>query len=164
MNPVIRQRLPLWLLLIAIAVGGSLLFGAAMGCVAPELDALRAAWWFTLSAGFAWLVFIPAVARVFRVAFAESLHVSLLTMASGEAVLVLAALANLGIGATTWLPGTPLLAAEVALSNIVMAGAFAALLRRRGVRVVHSLAAWMLGLNGIGAVSFLILHRRLVAP
>lgn len=149
-----------WIVLIAFATGGSLLFGASLSLVLPQWSAGAAALWLALSAGLAWCVFIPVLRFAAGLRWWESIDASLVTMAFGEVVLTAGALANFLL----WRQGVTAHAAlinglVVALSNLVMVTVLARLLQPRGVSARRSFALWMLALNGSGAVFFLALHR-----
>lgn len=148
-----------WSALAAVAVGGSLLYGASLTWVLPDWEPVRSALWFALAAGLAWGVFIPALYTFTSLRWRECCDASLATMAFGEVVLVSGALVN---ALLQWhaISSDPAFinGLIVALSNIVMATALARLLRPRGVPTGRTLLLWMLTLNGSGAASFLALH------
>src|SRR5215468_8250272 len=56
-----RHAIPvrLWSVLAAIALGGTLLFGASLGPALPAWRSWRGAAWLALAAGTSWLVFAP---------------------------------------------------------------------------------------------------------
>ncbi|MGV3532540.1 MAG: hypothetical protein ACO1QR_09230 [Chthoniobacteraceae bacterium] len=154
--------LVVWVALIGIAVVGSAMFGASLSLVLPQWNVWSSAAWLVLSAGLAWVVFIPALASVSRESFAVCFHVSLLTMAAGEAVLVAGAALNVAL----WLASVTAHAAvinytTVAFSNVVMITVLATLLARRGVPAWKSIAVWLVALNGTGALLFLLFARLL---
>ena len=155
MIPVAR-----WSLLLAVAVGGSMLYGASLGLVLPGWRLGGAALWLTLSAGLAWCVLIPALWFVTRISFHRCLDACLVTMAGGEVVLASGALAN----AMLWWQdltanAAPINALVVAVSNIAMAVMLAFQMRRVGIGVARALVLWMLALDGSGAVFFAALYR-----
>jgi hypothetical protein len=152
--------LVVWLGLIGIAVGGSGIFGASLSLVLPAWNLWSGAAWLILSAGLAWVFFIPALAYFSRESLAVCFHVSLLTMAAGEVVLVSGALLNLAL----WLSSATQHAAVinmgvVACSNVVMVAVLATLLARRGVPAWKSVAVWIVALNGTGALLFTLFAR-----
>jgi hypothetical protein len=155
-----RTEIPLfrWTLLLAVAVGGSILYGASLSLVVPGWRVGGAALWLTLSAGFAWCVFIPALWFATRLPLRRCLDACLLTMGGGEVVLASGALVN----ALLWwrdLSGNGALmnALVVGVSNIAMAALLALQLRRVGVTVTRTLTLWMVALNGSGTVFFALL-------
>ncbi len=154
--------LTVWLMLIGIAVAGSGIFGASLSLVLPEWNVWSGAAWLILSAGIAWLVFIPALAHFCRESLAVCFHVSLITMAAGELVLTTGALLNLCLWASAATHHAALInASVVACSNVVMAAVLATLLARRGVPVWKPLTVWMVALNGTGALLFTLFARLL---
>ncbi len=157
-----RMTIPFtrWSLLLAVAIGGSLLYGASLSLVLPGWNLGGAALWLTLSAGLAWGVFIPTLWLAARLPLWRCLDACLVTMAAGEVILASGALVN----AVLWWQDLAVNAAlinalVVGISNIAMAAVLALLLRRCAISVVRTLALWMLALNGSGAVFFAALHR-----
>ncbi|HEU5439433.1 MAG TPA: hypothetical protein VFU88_09095 [Ktedonobacterales bacterium] len=154
----------LWGTLSAIALGGSLLFGAALGVSFPAWRAGRGAAWLALSAGLSWLLFGPLLVRVTRHGLLTCAHACLVTMAYGEMVLVPGA-------ALLWLraswPGLfPLPPAIwgvglVGVSNLVMAALFAVQMSALQVPLRRSLACWLVALDGSGALLFALFARLL---
>ena len=148
-----------WSLLTAVAVGGSCLFGASLSLVLPGWSIASGAAWLAISAGLAWCVFIPSLSAVTRIPFTACCHACLISMGGGEVVLASGALVN----AVLWLRHATELAvvinaATVLLSNIAMAVLLAMQLHGRGVSIGRTLAAWMLILNGSGALFFAALY------
>jgi hypothetical protein len=74
-----HHALPLkrWSALIAVAIGGSLLFGTSLSWVLPGWDADRAAAWLAFSAGLAWCVFVPALYMFTELRWRECFDASL---------------------------------------------------------------------------------------
>lgn len=148
-----------WVALGFVAVAGSLLYGASLSLVLPGWESWSAAVWLALSAGIAWCVLIPVLCRVGRVAWVPCCDACLLTMAVGEGVLVSGALLN----TLLWMACGSVHAAAingvvVGISNVVMASVLAHRLRLHGVPPRRTWAAWMLALNGSGAVFFFIFY------
>src|SRR5436190_22181626 len=83
-----------WAVLVAFAVGGSLLYGASLSLILPGWSAGAAAMWLALSAGLAWCVFVPALYSFTALRWRECCDASLMTMAFGEVILVSGALVN----------------------------------------------------------------------
>jgi hypothetical protein len=157
-----RRSIPVqrWSLLLAVALGGSLLYGGSLGLVLPGWHLSRAALWLTLSAGLAWCVFIPSLWLAFRLPLWRCFDACLITIAAGEVVLVSGALVNGLLWRDGLLAHAALInALVVGISNIAMAVMLVLQLRARGIGVVRTLALWMLVLNGSGAVFFAALHR-----
>ncbi len=149
-----------WSLLLAVAVGGSLLYGASLSLVLPGWNLGGAALWLTLSAGLAWGVFIPTLWLATRLPLWRCLDACLLTMAAGEVILASGALVN----AVSWWRDLVVNAAMinllvVGISNVAMAAMLALQLRRSAISLARTLALWMLALNGSGAVFFAALHQ-----
>lgn len=161
-----RRYVPhrLWVALGAIALGGSLLFGAALGTSSPAWRAGRGAAWLALSAGLSWLLFGPLLVLVTRRGVLTCAHACLVTMAYGEMVLVPGA-------ALLWLraswPGLVSLspavwsAGLVGVSNVAMAAVFAAQMSALRVPLWRSLACWLVALDGSGALLFALFARLL---
>jgi len=153
-----------WGALVAVAVGGSCLYGASLSLVLPRWRLGSGAAWVALSAGLAWCAFGPGLVVLTRRHPLALAHACLVTMACGEAVLTTAAAWNLWLRLTgRWrrLPAGRANLAWVALSNVVMAAALATQLRSLGVPIRTTLAAWFAMLDGVGAVLFWWLARRL---
>jgi hypothetical protein len=150
--------LVVWIALIAIAVVGSALFGASLSLVLPVWNGWSGAAWLVLSAGLAWVVFIPALSWISGEALAVCFHVSLLTMAGGEAVLVIGAALNLALSLVSATAHAVVINYTiVACSNVVMIAILATLLSRRGVPAWKSIAVWLVALNGTGTLLFAVL-------
>lgn len=150
-----------WALLVLIAVGGSCTFGASLALQFPGWRPGAGAAWLALSAGLAWCLFGPALMLLTRRSPWTLAHASLVTMAYGEGVLQLAALGNvLGVARVMGGP-TAFNSGMVLVSNCVMAYAVTAQLRSIGVDPWRSVAAWMLVLNGSGALFFVLFYRLL---
>lgn len=151
---------PRWIALTLVAILGSLLYGASLALVIPTWTATASALWLAISAGLAWCVLIPVLCLVVRVPLVPCLDACLVTMAWGELVLTLGALLNVALwsrGAIT--NAAPLNLALVAVSNIVMALVLVHRLRSRTVSPARLWTAWMLALNGSGAVLFLFFRQ-----
>jgi hypothetical protein len=146
----------------AIAVLGSLLYGASLALVLPKFDLVRGGLWIALSAGGAWIVFGPILHLVTGLHLKVLAYACLFTMAVGELVLTIGAALNL-LAFLIWGPqfsgGIGLNVAVVGISNIVMAAVLTEQLRALGVPPTRSLATWMLVLNGVGAGLFFLLYR-----
>jgi hypothetical protein len=145
--------------LLAVAVGGSAIYGASVSLVLPQWSNLGGAIWLTLSAGLAWCVFIPALWFATRLPVWRCIEASLTTMAAGEVVLVSGALAN----AILWHQGMIAHAvainfAIVGISNATMATVLVSELRDWRISPSRTLALWMFVLNGSGAVFFAALY------
>jgi hypothetical protein len=151
-----------WSALVMVAVLGSCLYGASLSLVLRDWQTGAAALWLAASAGAAWCVFIPALWRATRQPLLECLDHCLVTMACGEVVLISGALVNLLLSYAELLENAvPINAAIVAISNVTMFIVFAAQMRSGGVAVWKTLALWMLGLNGSGALFFWLLYQLL---
>lgn len=127
-----------WAGLVVIAVAGSLLYGASLVRLFPTLQLQSSALYFTLSAGLAWCLFIPALVAGTQRSLAVVAQVCLVSMTYGEAVLLSGALLNL-LGMMTG-PPTMQVGVTVAMSNVVMAATLAFQLLAAGVPVWRSLA------------------------
>jgi len=162
--PSATPPLKLWAALVAFAVAGSCLFGASLSLVLPAWDMVRTAGWFAISAGLAWCVFIPSLHFWFGVPWVRAVQVALVTMAGGEVILCSGALGNVLLAAThATAHAGAINAVTVAISNVAMCLLLACQLRRDGVRVRQTVAAWMLILNGSGVLFFALLFRLLHA-
>jgi hypothetical protein len=110
-----------------------------------------------LSAGLSWGVFGPVLILLTRRHAFVLAHACLVTMAYGEAVLVSGAGVNALLASTGGPPGLDpavLNLLIVAMANATMAAALAAQLQAIGVPVWKSVLAWMVVLNGSGALFF----------
>ncbi len=149
-----------WGAFLAVAIGGSLLYGASLGLVLVDWKVVAAAVWLALSAGLAWCVLIPVLCRIGKVRLARCFDACLVTMAFGEIVLTVGAAIN---GLLWWRGAVAhaalLNVAVVAISNVIMALVLARRLRPHGVARGRVWAAWMVALNGSGAVFFLIFYQ-----
>lgn len=146
--------------LLGIAVVGSCLYGASLALVIPGWAFGPAAIWLALSAGLAWLVFIPAFLRVTRLEWWNGVEACLATMACGEVVLVLGAVGNVLLAWTRLVEHAAAINGLVVLiSNITMAIVLARIVAGAGVRARQTLFWWMLALNGSGALFFWTFHR-----
>lgn len=140
-----------WFWLVGIAVGGSCIYGASLSMALRGWQAMHSAIWLALCAGLGWCVFFPVLLLVTGRGMIACGHACLVTMAYGEAVLLVGALVNLAI---TMPHPAALNFAIVALSNVVMATALTLQLRALGVRAWPVLAAWLVILDGSGALFF----------
>ncbi|HUG14344.1 MAG TPA: hypothetical protein VMM78_04925 [Thermomicrobiales bacterium] len=153
-----------WALLTGVAVGGSLVYGSSLALVLPSWRPAKAGLWLTLSAGAGWFVLGPALILVTGRRPAALAHACLVTMLLGEAVLVSGAAMNVAArltGVSQRVDMGRVNLAVVAASNIVMASALTVQLDTLGVPRWKTLLAWMLALNGTGAIVFSVLRRAL---
>jgi hypothetical protein len=155
----------LWASLAAIAVGGSLVYGASLSLLFHRWRPGRSALWLALSAGGGWCIFGPLLVLLSRRRAQTCAQACLTTMAYGEVILVSGA----GINVWVHLKGSfkeAVLArwnvALVCLSNLVMATALTRQLRALGVPAWKTLLSWMVVLNGSGALLFGLLRRLLL--
>jgi hypothetical protein len=130
-----------WAWLAAIAVAGTILYGASLSTdlALPLLGAT----------GLSWCLFGPALVWITRRRMTTCAHACLVTMAYGIGVLAVGA----GINAL-FRPGPLFNAAWVALSNAIMAAALVRQLAVIGVRWWKTLAAWVFFLDGAGLALF----------
>ena len=153
-----------WCELIAIAVGGSALYGASLVHALPTWRPREGALWLALSAGAGWGIFGPGLIRVTGKHPFVCAHACMVTMAYGEGVLAAGAALNALLADPRRAPRfnrAHFNLAWVGLSNITMATALALQLRTIGVPPRRTLATWMLLLNGSGAVFFWLFARLL---
>jgi hypothetical protein len=150
-----RIRWGRWAALVFVAIAGSLFYGASLGLVLSGWEVAASALWLALSAGLAWCVLIPVLCWVGRVGMASCFDACLVSMAFGEIVLTAGALVN---GLLWWRGAVSHAVAInvliVGISNVVMAVGLAHRLRPHGVASGRVWIAWMLALNGSGAVFF----------
>ncbi|HLF94252.1 MAG TPA: hypothetical protein VJB14_12385 [Planctomycetota bacterium] len=130
-----------WGWLAAIAVAGTILYGASL----PTPSALR----LLGATGLSWCLFGPALVWITRRRISTCAHACLVTMAYGIGVLAVGAGINFILG-----PGALFNAVWVGLSNVVMAAALARQLSTVGVRGWRTLAAWAIVLDGAGLAFF----------
>jgi hypothetical protein len=154
----------LWASLAALALGGSLAYGASLSLLFRRWRPGRSALWLALSAGGGWCIFGPLLVLLSRLRAQTCAQACLTTMAYGEAVLVS------GAGINVWmrLKGSFKEAALarwnvslVGLSNLVMATALTQQLHALGVPAWKTLLSWMVVLNGSGILLFGLLRRLL---
>jgi hypothetical protein len=143
---------PLWSPLGAIAILGSLLYGASLSLRLPW-SRMGAALWLTLASGLGWLALGPLLRAATGLPWRLLATACLLTMAYGEAVLQVGALLNL-----VWsMPAPGLVNLLIVLvSNAAMGSALALQLRGLGVPVRRTWLCWLLGLDGSGTLFFLL--------
>ena len=130
-----------WGWLAAIAVAGTLLYGATL----PRVSAIQ----LLAATGLSWCLFGPALVLLTQRRISTCAHACLVTMAYGIGVLAVGAGINLLLR-----PGPLFNALWVALSNVVMAAALVRQLSTLGVRAWRTLAAWVLALDGAGLALF----------
>lgn len=154
----------LWSRFSAIAVGGSLVYGASLGLLFRRWRPERSALWLALSAGGGWCVFGPVLILVSRRRMRTCAQACLTTMAYGEAVLVSGAGINLWLrlrgGCKEWFLAR-WNSAVVGFSNLVMLMALTRQLRALDVPVWKTVLSWMVALNGSGAALFALFRRLL---
>ncbi|MEZ5301164.1 MAG: hypothetical protein R3F11_11000 [Verrucomicrobiales bacterium] len=151
----------IWLLFAAIAVAGSILFGASAAWVIPALGSpLASGVKLMAAAGIGWIVLGPLLLVWSRLPAVLCAHACLLAMVYGEAILEIAVLANFvawrfappAVGvATAWN------AFVVGASNALMAWAMVAQLKALGFPPRRMLALWFGVLNPVGAAAFWML-------
>jgi hypothetical protein len=161
-HPSIPYRL--WSVFIAIAVGGSLVYGASLNLLFRSIRPGRSALWFALSAGGGWCFFGPFLVLLSRRRARTCAHACLTTMTYGEAVLVNGAGINLLFSFKGGFKKAFLARwnfALVGLSNLVMVTVLTSQMRTLGVPAWKTLFSWFAVLNGSGALLF-VLFRRLL--
>jgi hypothetical protein len=154
----------LWASLAALAVGGSLVYGASLSLFFHRLRPQRSALWLALSAGGSWCIFGPLLVLLSHRRAQTCVQACLTTMAYGEAVLVSGAGINVWLHLKGSFKEAALACWNVALvgiSNLVMATALTGQLRALGVPAWKTLLSWMVVLNGGGALLFGLFRRLL---
>jgi hypothetical protein len=154
----------LWASLAAIAVGGSLVYGASLSLLFRRWQPGRSALWLVLSAGGGWCIFGPLLVLLSRRRAQTCAQACLTTMAYGEAVLVSGAGINMWLSLKGSFKEAVLARWNVALvgiSNLVMATALTRQLRALGVPAWKTLLSWMIVLNGSGTLLFGLFRRLL---
>jgi hypothetical protein len=146
-------------LLAALAVGGSLIFGAAAGAVLPDHASRRPAILLTISTGCSWVLLGGLLLLVTRKAPLDLAEVCLVAMGYGEGVLLAGALVDRVLPIQGL--AVPVNVGIVLISNIVMAIVFVRGLGRLGVALGVSVLLWVLGLNGSWPI-FLAVAARLL--
>ena len=146
-------------LLTLIAVGGSLIYGAALASSFPGWPVSKGAFWITLSSGCGWLVFGPLLWLVTRRPPLMLAEACLVTMAWGELILVPGAGFDWLLLRGTHLDSAWVNASIVGISNVVMACSIVVQLRKVRVPKGKTVAMWILGLDGSGAIFFYIFYR-----
>lgn len=132
-----------WLGLAAIAISGTILYGASIRELSP-VQLLAAT-------GLSWCLFGPALVLVTGLRISTCAHACLVTMAYGIGVLAVGAGFNFLLR-----PGPLFNAAWVLLSNAIMALALVRQLGTVGVRAWKTLAVWLIVLDGSGLAFFRI--------
>jgi len=134
-------------LLTLVAVGGSLIYGAAAGAVVPRVQS--GALLLTLSTGCSWVLLGLLLCAITHKPIISLADACLVTMAFGEGVLLVGALVDWGILVSKDSARDPLTlnVLIVLVSNIVMAWVFVFRLRKLGVGRGVSLSLWLFGLN-----------------
>ena len=154
----------LWSGLIAIAVGGSLVYGASLSLLFRSFRPGRSALWLALSAGGGWCFFGPFLVLLSRRRARTCAHACLTTMTYGEAVLVSGAGINLLFSLKGGFKKAFLARwnfALVGLSNLVMVTALTGQMRVLGVPAWKMLFSWMAVLNGSSAFLCVLFRRML---
>lgn len=154
----------LWAGQAAIAVGGSLVYGASLSLHFRGWRPGRSALWLALSAGGGWCIFGPLLVLLSRRRAQTCVQACLTTMAYSEAVLVSGAAINVWLRLQGSFKEAVLArwnVALVGLSNLVMATSLTRQLRALGVPAWKTLLSWMVVLNGSGALLFSLFRRLL---
>ena len=147
----------LWACLAALAVGGSLVYGASLSLLFRRWQPGRSALWLVLSAGGGWCFFGPLLVLLSRRRVQTCAQACLTTMAYGEAVLISGAALNGWLRLKGSFKEAVLArwnVALVGLSNLVMATALTRQLHALDVPAWKTLLAWMIVLNGSSALLF----------
>jgi hypothetical protein len=143
--------------LAAVAVIGSLVFGAAAGLAIPHRVGQSTALLLTLSTGCSWLLLGAFLVAITRKDIFDLAEACLTAMAYGEAVLVSGAV--LDVMAYRSFDPVALNIGIVLASNVVMATVFCRRLRKLEVSLKVSLSLWLFGLNGSWPIFFLLIAR-----
>jgi hypothetical protein len=150
------RRFRHWALLIAIAFAGSAFYGASLAYALGETGLSGGAAWLVVAAGLSWCIFAPMLIAVTGRKPLACAYECLVTMAYGEAVLAAGTVVNFASHALAAFPAASFNWAWIALSNVVMAWVLMTRFRSAGVPWWKTLAAWIVGLDGAGAVLFWI--------
>jgi hypothetical protein len=138
----------------ALAVGGSLVYGASLGGAIRGWSPAGAARWLTYSAGAGWCVLGPALIAGTRLPVMTLADACLVAMARGEAVLLAAAAVNALVwgrsGNVSSGLAAPFNAGAVGVSNVLMGRYIVTQLAGAGASPRRVLALWLLALNGTG--------------
>ena len=95
---VLRYRVALWIVLLAVAFIGSAVFGGALMVLHPERDPLVLAWQLTLAAGAGWALNFLVFAIVLRNRYWDFVQQNLVVMAIGIFWLMVSALGIVAAG------------------------------------------------------------------
>ncbi len=149
-----------WSMLCVLALIGTAFYALSLSWAFPVGSVLQWVMVLTLSTGISWCVLLPLLVLITQKRWGVCVHVCLVTMAFGEAVLISGGLLNLGacLGVYPALYSLPLNLGVLLASNIMMATVFFIQFRALGASVGEALALWMLGLNVPGALLFLFFH------
>ena len=148
-----QKLLTRWALLTSIVFAGSAWYGAS---VAHALDISygRGALWLIASTGLSWCVFGPLLIAVTRKTAAQCVDACLVTMTAGIAVLAIGGTVNVSMAGVPTFDAATFNWAWVGLSNVVMAAVIVRRFSLLNVVWYKTLAVWVLGLDGAGALMF----------
>lgn len=150
-----------WVVFGALAVTGSIIYGASVARVVPGWTMGRGGLWMLLSAALSWAILGYALMRLTRTPLSFCIHVCLVTLVYGVAILQLGALLNWALverGFFDTFDPVRYNIMVVGVSNIVMALVLAEQMAVADIGFLRSVVIWVLFLNGSGAVSFWAFH------
>jgi len=142
-----------WALLTSIVFAGSAWYGATVAH-ALGITYSRGALWLIASTGLSWCVFGPLLIAVTRKTPVECADACLVTMTAGIAVLAVGGIVNVSMTGAPAFDAATFNWAWVGLSNVVMAAVIVRRFSLLDVDRYKTLAVWVLGLDGTGALMF----------
>ena len=155
-----RHLLSRWALLTSVVLIGSAWYGGSVAH-ALGIDFSRGALWLVASTGISWCIFGPLLIAVTRKSAIDCADACLVTMVAGIAVLSIGGMVNVAAAGVSGFHAAPFNWAVVGVSNVMMAVVLAKRLGRLRVPWPSTIAVWLLGLDGVGAVMF-YLFRHLI--
>ena len=153
-KPTTLQSLAVrWTWLTILVFAGSAWYG---GSVAHALGITfdRGALWLIASTGLSWCIFGPLLMAVTRKDAIACADACLVTMAVGVAVLAVGGLVNVAAAGTSGFSVAAFNWVWVGLSNVVMAFVIVRRFSLLSVAWYRTLAVWIVGLDGVGALIF----------
>jgi len=142
-----------WALLTSIVFAGSAWYGASVAH-ALGISYSHGALWLIASTGLSWCIFGPLLIAVTRKTAIDCADACLVTMTAGIAVLAVGGIVNISMTGAPGFGAATFNQTWVGLSNIVMAAVIVRRFSLLNVAWYKTLAIWVLGLDGAGALMF----------
>jgi len=148
-----RSLLTRWALLTSIVFAGSAWYGASVAH-ALGIGYSRGGLWLIASTGLSWCIFGPLLIAVTRRTVAQCVDACLINMTAGIGILAVGGIVNLSMTGAHGFDAVTFNQGWVGLSNIVMAAVIVHRFSLLNVAWYRTLAVWVLGLDGAGALMF----------